>query len=263
MSDSNVLLDLRDSVAWITLNRPDAMNTISLTLATELANVAGRVAAHPSVRCVVLTGAGNRAFCAGGDVGSFAAQTEQMDQLLEAITVPLHLAISHFANMDKPLIGAINGVAAGAGLSLTACCDIAIAVDTARFTSAYTQLGLTPDGSGTWYLPRVIGTRRATELFLTNRVLSAEEALDWGLINRIVAPETLGEAVGELARQLARGPTTTFGAVKKLMLASDGDTLESQMARETRAICAAGRSVNGVEGVVAFVTKRPPEFSAD
>jgi 2-(1,2-epoxy-1,2-dihydrophenyl)acetyl-CoA isomerase len=261
MPEPNVLLEIREQTAWITLHRPQAMNAINLPLAQELDRVAAAVASDRNVRCVVLTGSGEKAFCAGGDVASFAEDTAGMPALLDAITVSLHQAISRFAHMDKPLIGAINGVAAGAGISLSCACDIVIASSKSRFTSAYTQLALTPDGSCTWFLPRIVGIRRATELILTNRVLSAEEAEAWGIVNRVVSPDELMETVSTLAAQLARGPTGCFGAVKKLLLLSEQDTLESQLARETRAISAAGATHDGVEGVVAFASKRAPQFN--
>ena len=158
------------------------------------------------------------------------------------------------------MIGAINGVAAGAGLSLAAACDLAIASDNAVFTSAYTQIGLTPDGSATYYLPRLIGRRRAMDLFLSNRVLKAQEALDWGLVNRVVPQSALATEVDCLAAQLANGPTRAFGGVKKLMLMSLSDSLESQMERETRQIAELSRSEDGLEGVRAFVEKRKAKF---
>ena len=127
----------------------------------------------------------------------------RVDLLVREMTTPLHAAVSRFAAMNAPLIAAVNGVAAGAGLSLVACCDLAISAEHARYTSAYTQIGLSPDGSSTYYLSRLLGTRRATELYLTNRVLSATEALDWGLVNRVVPGAALLDEVGALAAQLA------------------------------------------------------------
>jgi 2-(1,2-epoxy-1,2-dihydrophenyl)acetyl-CoA isomerase len=162
--------------------------------------------------------------------------------------------------MRAPLIAAVNGVAAGAGLSTVAFCDLAIAADTAKFTSAYTRIGLTPDGSSTYFLSRLLGTRRAMELYLTNRTLTAQEALDWGLVNRVVPAADLMAEVGKLAIHLAMGPTMAFGGVKKLMQMAPNDSLESQMERETRMIVDLATTADGREGVRAFVEKRKPNF---
>lgn len=248
-------------IARITISREKAFNSIDLESARELCDIVNRCGSDRSVRAVIITGAGNKAFCAGGDVASFAAEPETVDLLIKEITGYLHQAISRLAWMDAPVIAAVNGVAAGAGLSLAAACDLAVAADTAAFTSAYTQIGLTPDGSATYYLPRLIGRRRAMEMFLTNRVLKASEALDWGLVNRVVPAAELSESVDALAVQLARGATRAMGGVKKLMLLSANDSLESQMERETRQIAELSRSVDGLEGVKAFVEKRKPAFA--
>lgn len=160
-----------------------------------------------------------------------------------------------------PLITAVNGVAAGGGLSLVACCDLAISAEHARYTSAYTQIGLTPDGSSTYYLSRLLGTRRAMELYLTNRVLSAAEALDWGLVNRVVPSAALQDEAGALATQLAAGPTRAYGGVKKLLLMAAHESLESQMERESRHIAELCMTADSSEGVRAFLDKRAPRFT--
>jgi 2-(1,2-epoxy-1,2-dihydrophenyl)acetyl-CoA isomerase len=163
--------------------------------------------------------------------------------------------------MDAPVIAAVNGVAAGAGLSLVSACDLAIASDRATFTSAYASVGLTPDGSSTWFLPRLIGRRRTLELMLSPRVLSAAEALEWGLVNRVVAAAELAAEVDRVAVQIAAGSTAAYGAAKRLVMLSEGDSLESQMERETRAIAASASSPDGREGAQAFVGKRKPMFA--
>lgn len=263
MKYQSLNFEIRDHVAWITINRPAAMNAVNGQATKELFDIANRCGSDRSVRAAVLTGSGDRAFCAGGDVGEFATNAETIELLIKEMTGYLHLAVSRFAWMRAPLIAAVNGVAAGAGLSLCACCDLAIAADSAKFTSAYTQIGLTPDGSSTYFLPRLIGTRRTLELYLTNRVLSAQEALDWGLINRIVPAATLMDEVSKLVAQLANGPTRAYGAVKKLVQMSPNDTLESQMERETRMIAEMSTSADGREGVRAFVAKRKPNFTGE
>lgn len=251
---------VKNSVAWIVLNRPSAFNAVNLEAAQELLDIANHCSSDPGVRAAVLTGSGEKAFCAGGDVQTFAAAGDRLPILLKEVTCALHMAISRFAWMNAPLIASVNGVAAGAGLSLVACCDLAIAANNARFTSAYTQIGMTPDGSSTYFLSRILGVRRTMELYLTNRVLSAEEALAWGLVNQVVEPDSLNDTVTALAEQLANGPTLAHGGVKKLLQMSLSDSLESQLERETRSIVAMSTTADGVEGISAFTQKRKPDF---
>jgi len=260
MSEPLIQLDQQEGVAWITINRPQAFNALNLPAMQELFEIANRISSDASVRCAVLTGAGEKAFCAGGDVAGFAADPDDIQRLLKEMTAYLHSAVSRLAWMDAPLIGAINGVAAGAGLSMAACTDLAIAAQSASFTSAYTKIGLTPDGSSTYFVSRILGRRRAMEMFLTNRVLSAQEALDWGLVNDVVPDDQLREAVNKLATKLAKGPTKAHGGVKKLMQMALNDTLESQLERETRSIVEMSQTADGLEGVSAFVAKRKPDF---
>jgi len=254
-------LSLRDQVAWITLQRPAAFNALNLVCMKELFDVANRISSDRGVRAVVLTGAGEKAFCAGGDVAGFAADPADVQRLLKEMTGYLHSAISRLAWMDAPLIAAVNGVAAGAGLSLVACCDLAIAADHSKFTSAYTHIGLSPDGSSTYFLSRLLGTRRAMELFMTNRTLTAAEALDWGLVNRVVPGAQLLEEASKLAAQFAQGPTRAYGGIKKLLMMAPNDTLESQLEREARQIGELSVTEDGIEGVRAFVDKRKPRFT--
>lgn len=260
MSYEALEFELTGGVAWIRLNRPAAMNAFNLQCAKELFDVANRLGSDPSVRVAVLTGVGEKAFCAGGDVGAFAAQGDGIELLLKEMATYLHAAISRFAWMNAPLVAAVNGVAAGAGLSLMACCDLAIATDRAKFSSAYTQIGLSPDGSSTYYLSRILGTRRAMELYLTNRVLSADEALNWGLVNYVVPAATFDNEVAKLVSSLAEGPTRAYGGVKRLLLTAPSEALESQLEHEARQIVDLSTSLDGREGVAAFVEKRQARF---
>ena len=257
----NLLFDVRDAVARITINRPAQLNAIDIATARELFHVANRCSSEPSIRAVVLTGAGERAFSCGGDVPAFAADPEHIDLLLKEMTGYLHLAISRLARMNAPLIAAVNGTAAGAGLGLMAAADLAITVDTANFTSAYTKIGLTPDGSSTYFLSRIIGRRRDMEMFLSNRMLSAEEALDWGMVNRIVPAASLSEEVDKLAVQLASGPTLAYAGTKRLVQSAFDESLETQMEFESQSIAAMSRTRDGLEGVRAFAKKEKPRFT--
>jgi len=260
MSDDVLTYELRDNVAWLTLNRPDVYNAMNGAMTLALCEAANRCSTDPDVRAVVITGAGDQAFCAGGDVASFLENKDRIGALVQEMTMYLHAAVSRFAWMRAPVIASVNGVAAGAGLSIASFADLAIAADTATFTSAYTRIGFTPDGSSSYFLSRILGHRRAMELYLTNRVLSAEEALDWGLVNRVVPAADLGAETEALARQIAQGPTVAYGGVKKLLQMAGQDSLEGQMEREMRQIAETAQSADGREGVAAFVEKRPPVF---
>jgi 2-(1,2-epoxy-1,2-dihydrophenyl)acetyl-CoA isomerase len=255
-----LIYSVAEDIARITINRPAQLNAIDVLTAKELALAAKQCSADPAVRCVVLTGAGDRAFCSGGDVAGFASDPTRVDILIQEMTQYLEEAISVFARMRAAVIAEVNGTVAGAGLGLMAAADFAIASEKAKFTSAYTKIGLTPDGSSTWFLPRLIGLRRAKELFLLNRLLSADEAMAWGLVNRVVPAGELSVTVDQISKQLASGPTLAFASVKRLLLLSGGEDLESQMKHESASIVQMSRSRDGLEGVKAFKDKLEPTF---
>ena len=246
-------------LALITLARPDNANALDLTMMRELMEAAIACDEDPSIRAIVIDSEG-RLFCAGGDLAEFARAGEGLAKLLKEATVYLHAAISRLVRTRAPVIAAVQGHAAGAGFSLAMACDLVLAASSARFTMAYTRAGLVPDGGSTYFLPRLIGRRRTLELMLTNRTLSAEEALQWGLVNRVVADDRLAEEALGLAREIAQGPTGAFGGVKRIVLRSESETLESQMEIEARAIADAARSADGQEGIRAVLDKRPPTF---
>src|SRR5438445_272031 len=189
-------LERRDGVATITLNRPDAFNALSLGLGRELFHAALDVDEDPAVRCIVVTGAG-RAFCAGGDVKDFVDNLERIGVLVKELTTYLHGTVSRFCRSDKPVIMAVNGVAAGGGLSFALSGDLVVAAESARFTMAYSKIAATPDGSSSYFLPRLVGLRRAMELYFTNRVLSAREAFEWGLVTAVVPAAELRQDEGD------------------------------------------------------------------
>jgi 2-(1,2-epoxy-1,2-dihydrophenyl)acetyl-CoA isomerase len=190
----------------------------------------------------------------------FAAQP-QLPQYLREITSYLHLAISRFARLDAPVIAAVQGSAAGGGFSLAISCDLVIAAESATFLMAYTKIGMAPDGGSTYFLPRLVGLKRAMELALTNRALSAREACEWGIVTEVVAGENLSSRPEELARSLAQGPTGAFGSAKRLMHGGWNQTLETQMELESRAIAETGGSADGQEGIRAFLEKRKARFA--
>lgn len=260
MQYTNVLLDIRDNIAHLTLNRPQSFNALNLEMAKELMQATLECDGNPAVRAVVVSGAGNT-FCVGGDIKSFAAQGEQLPAYVQEVTTYFHAAVSCLARMDAPVIAAVRGSAAGAGMSLACACDLVVAADSARFTAAYTRIGLTPDGSLTYFLSRLVGLKRALELTLTNRTLSAEEAYQWGILTVVVLENQVQEQAEALASQMAQGATRAFGATKRLVHQGWNESLETQMMHETRAISTMAASADAQEGISAFLAKRSPHFN--
>lgn len=260
MSDfQTIRFEQSGAIARITLDRPTAANGIDRQMGRELAQVANRCADDPALKVVLLTGAG-KFFSAGGDLKAMAAQEGGAGAYVEHLAHDLHEAMSSFARMNALLLAAVNGTAAGAGFSLAIAADLVVAAESAAFTMAYTRAGLSPDGGASYYLPRLIGLRRTQELMLTNRTLRAAEALDWGLVHRVVPDAELAATVDELAAQFAAGPAHANAAVKKLLLVSSGHNLEEQLAREADFIGACADSADGREGIAAFLDKRAAAF---
>lgn len=260
MPYETLLFEIRDNVAHITLNRPGAYNALSPTMTHELLDVVRQCERSSEVRAVILTGAG-KAFCSGGDLKGFAAAGPGVGEVIGKTLGPLHEVIYGLTRMPVPVIGAINGAAAGAGMSFACACDIRIAAETAWFTVAYTKAGLSPDGSGTYFLPRLLGLARALDLALTNRVLTAQQAEQWGLVSRVVPDVELADAAHALAAELAHGPTRAFAATKRLIRESWNAPMEEHLEREGASIAEMASSPDGQEGIHAFVEKRTPHFT--
>ena len=256
---SAINLAIEGGIARLTLNRPEAGNTITAESALELASATQQIEADDSIRVVLLRGAGDT-FSAGGDIKAFAAQGENLPQYLRETTVHLHAAISRLARLDAPVIAAVHGSAAGGGFSLACACDYVLAAESSRFVMAYSKIGLSPDGSCTYFLPRIIGPRRTMQLTLLGKPLSASEARDWGLVNEVVPDQDLFARADELANQLAAGPTLAFGATKRLLHTTWSETLETQMDLESRGISETSGTADGQEGITAFLEKRKPKF---
>jgi 2-(1,2-epoxy-1,2-dihydrophenyl)acetyl-CoA isomerase len=248
-----------EGLATITLNRPDSANAMNLKMSLDLMNAAIECDENPDIRAVIITG-GGKMFSAGGDLKGFASAGDGISRVVKEMTVYLHAAISRFSRMDPPVIMAVNGTAAGAGMSLAISGDIVLLAASAKMTMAYTAAALSPDGSSTYFLPRIVGLRRAQELMITNRRLTAEEALEWGIATRVMADDALLDEAIALGRQLAAGPTRAFGGVKKMLLTSFTTDLEAQMEYEARMISDMMRTEDGKEGIAAFLAKRKPEF---
>jgi len=260
MTYNSLKFEVADQVATITFCRPEAANSLSLEMSEELHAVATHCASNPDIRAVILTGQG-KMFCAGGDVIGFHAQGERMSEHMRGMTTTLHAAIARFYRMDAPLVIAVNGTAAGAGMSIALTGDIVFAAASAKFTMAYSKIGFSPDGSSTYFLPRLVGIRKAKELTLLNPVLSAEEACAMGLVTEVVSDDALMDRARECATQLAQGPTKAHGEIKRLFADSLSNTIETQMEFETRAIAGlAGATEDAKGGVAAFVAKEKYTF---
>jgi len=257
---AEVELQVRGHVAYITLSRPEAANALNAEMARQLDDAALQCDENPQIRAVLMTGAG-RMFCGGGDLKAFAAQPpERLPAYLKAVTLYFHQALHRFARMSAPLVVAVNGNAGGGGMSLALAGDLVLAAESARFTMAYTRVGLTPDGSSTYTLPRLIGLRRAAELMLTNRTLSAREAEQLGLITRAVPDAELAQQAEATVQELAEGATRAFGGVKRLLYSSATASLAEQMELETEWIAEVARTQDAHEGISAFLDKRTPKF---
>jgi len=259
MDYSTIDVEVRDGIARITLNRPDAANGLNIPMGKDLMHAAIECDENPDIRAVILTGRG-KIFSAGGDLKGFAEYGRNLNRALKEMTVYCHAAASRFARMNAPLITAVNGAAAGMGMSFALCGDLILAAESATFTTAYTGAALAPDGGMTYLLPRMIGLARAKEMMITNRRLTASEALAWGLVNRVVAAQDLMVEAEKLAAVLASGPTLSLGSVKKLLNESFSETFESQMEREARSIVDMTKTADAMEGIGAFLEKRRPAF---
>jgi enoyl-CoA hydratase/carnithine racemase len=210
------VLEKNGEVASLRLNRPKAFNTIDRDMAVCLRDLALDVSRDADVRVLVITGAGD-AFCAGGDIKHFAAHADDIPGCIRALLTPYHEFLETLAHMPQAVVASIHGSVAGAGLSLVSMCDVAIAAESVRFTPAYAKIGLSPDGAGTYGLTRALGLRRASQVFLVEDGFSAAEAQAWGLIARVVAPETLGEATAALVKRLrGMGPAAVEGTKRLL-----------------------------------------------
>lgn len=255
-----VLLDFAGGVATLRLNRPDKGNAIDEGMAADLAEAATQIAERPDVRAVLIAGSGPN-FTVGGDLSLFAGTArEQLPNQLRRMIDSYHLAIERLTSIDAPVVAAVRGGAGGGGLGLFYAADIVVAADDARFALGYGALGLTADGGNTWFLPRMVGMRRAQELFLLNRRLTAQEALEFGLVSRLAPSDAVETEASALAATLASGPTRAFGAVRRMLRQSFETGLSDQLEAEKESIVGASRTDDAQEGIAAFVAKRRPQF---
>ncbi|MGH2685644.1 MAG: enoyl-CoA hydratase-related protein [Actinomycetota bacterium] len=261
MSYEQIAVDREGAVTRITLDRPEKLNALTQTMSDELVDAFTAAGNDDAVRAVLLTG-GGRGFCAGQDLTEFdqAYRTGGRPDIREHLERSYHRLIPVIVDIPKPVVCAVNGVAAGAGVSLAVACDIRIGSEQARFTQAFVKIGLVPDSGGTWLLPRVIGYARALELSMTGEMVDAARALDIGLVSRVVSADTLMKEAGELAATLAALPTAAIGEAKKLLRDALGSDLATALHAEAEAQARMGQTHDNLEGVMAFIEKRAPRF---
>lgn len=253
-------LDVDDGVARIRLVQDERGNPFDETFCADLAAVITECDVRDDVRCVLISGAG-RFFSVGGDLRSMTGGGQDgLRQFIKAATIDLHAAVSRMARMDAPVIVAVHALAAGGGVSLAAAADFLLAGRSATFYAAYQGIGLAIDGGGSHFVPRRVGSRRATSFYLRNETWTAEEAHAYGLVSEVCDDDALEETAVALARQLASGPTRTFGEVKNLLLSSGDTPLETQLELEARAMAATTRTADTWEGITAVAARRAPEF---
>ncbi|MDQ6694065.1 MAG: enoyl-CoA hydratase-related protein [Chloroflexota bacterium] len=245
-------------VLTITLNRPDVLNAFNTQMTTDIGDALKKAERDSSVRCIVLTGAG-RAFSSGEDLK--ARQAEGTSDFGSTLRERYNPIISRMCNMDKPVLGSINGVAAGAGCSLALACDMRIASEKARFIEVFVRVGLVPDSGSSFFLPRLVGLAKAYEMAFLGDEVGAEEALGIGLVNRVVPPDQLQAATQELAQRLAQGPTKAIGLAKRAINRALSMDLEQLLSYEVHAQEIAGASDDHREGIAAFTEKRAPNFT--
>ncbi|MDD9316641.1 2-(1,2-epoxy-1,2-dihydrophenyl)acetyl-CoA isomerase PaaG [Acinetobacter lactucae] len=260
MDYQNIIAEEKNGVGYLTFNRPKALNSFNVDMHSEVAEVLNLWTKNPDVRCIVISGEG-RGFCAGQDLGDRVvdpnAEAPDLGYSIETYYNPL---IKTIVNMPKPVICAVNGVAAGAGANIALACDLVIAAKSANFVQAFCRLGLVPDSAGTWFLPRAVGHARAMGLTLLGDKLPAETAKEWGMIWDVVEDAELKAKVTELAERLAKQPTFGLSLIKKAIHQSSNNTFDEQVLLERDLQRIAGRSEDYREGVQAFMNKREPNF---
>lgn len=263
---ATVILQRDGQIARIRFNRPDSLNGLDAQLPFDLCDALDEVSADDSVRAVVLEGDG-RAFMAGGDLKYFQGLIEERDDrdgevVSEAMFREIHGVVEKMRAMPKPLIAKVHGACAGIGLSYMLGCDLAIAAESSLFTVAYPTIGITPDGGSSWHLPRIVGLRKAMELVMLSDRLSAQQALEIGLVNQVVSDHDLEDALHKILTRLTSLPAHALARSKELMNASFDQTLSEQLAMEARYFARGSRENEFAEGISAFIGKRKADFDS-
>ena len=259
--DGPLVVEVVDGVAWLRLNRPDAMNSLDNALKDALVAALREVGEDPAVRCVVLTGTG-RAFCVGQDLKEHVRSLDDpASTLATTVTDHYNRIVMSLATMNKPVVAALNGVAAGAGLSFALACDFRIASERAGLNTSFAGIALSCDSGASWSLPRLVGPARAKELLLLPRTVGADEALALGLVTKVVPADALDAAAAELARTLADGPTLAYGSIRRAVAYSAGVDLADALAHEAELMALTGRSNDHRAAVDAFLAKEEPTYT--
>ena len=259
MSLAELRLDPERGIATVTVNRPQVLNAIDVPTARAIHEAVRPLQDDPSVRCIVLRGSG-RAFIAGGDLARFAEDFDRAAGVVDELLDALHPVIGILRGHDAPVLASVHGAVAGAGLSLMAACDLAVAAEGTRFLLAYDRIGASPDCGGSWFLPRLLGERRAAELMMLGETWDAETALRMGLVNRLAPAASLEALTESLAQRLAAGPTRAYGAYKRLASQAYSRPLPMQLDLEREAFKTATRSADFRTGVQAFLGRATPQF---
>jgi 2-(1,2-epoxy-1,2-dihydrophenyl)acetyl-CoA isomerase len=254
-----VTLEVEGGVARLRLARPEAHNGIDPGMVDALGAAVAACDGRPDIRCLLI-GAEGSSFSVGGDLRHLAGALDRLPEELERMIGDYHVTLARLAALPVPVVCGVRGAVAGGALGLLWCADVVIAAADLRLTSGFAQLGLSGDGGSTWHLPRLVGMRRALDFTLGGLVLSADEALDWGLVSRVVPVEVLEAAAEETARRFAAGPTVAYAHIRRLLRTSWSATFEEQLAAERAAIVDCGRAADAREGIAAFAARRTPHF---
>ncbi len=259
MNDT-ILFEQQGTIGTMTFNRPAVFNAMNDELILGMRDLTAKLMSSTTLRALIVKGAG-KAFVAGGDVGLFYQRRDVIADEVKPLGDALHAGIINIRNLPFPVIAQIHGAVAGAGLSVALACDFAIADESASFTTAYSKIGLSPDGGSTFFLPRIVGMKKAAELVMLSDALNATQALELGLVNKVVAPDQLETETMKLAERLARGATQAYARAKRLITQSFDTPLAKHLDDEIACFEECARTSDFKEGVTAFVEKRKPEFT--
>lgn len=256
---SPLILEQEQSLAIITLNNPARANVLDVPMALAFLAAVEAVAANSSMRALLITANGKH-FCAGGDVHSMEDGKRALPAILEELLLPIHKAIKIIGELSIPVVSALNGPVGGGGIGLALCADLVLAAESIKLRGGYSAIGLTPDVGGSWFITQRAGSARARQIFLTNRAISAEECLDWGLVDALHPDHALADSARQLAHQLANGPSLAQARIKTLTREAPHNTLEQHLDMEASFMLASGETADGHEGIRAFIEKRAAKF---